>query len=243
VIPERRPMDSIGAGFGNHRDLPRLTKLGIVHRTIGAQFGDGFCRRKRIRNGRVAGRVLDGDSVHGDFRLERQSALQGKRGMVRLHPRQCRDDVQSAGAGRAGAGIYRQVRCLRCRIHGADRRRVRIDRRNCVGRNLDFLLDISYGQGNVDAELLARRENNASGRPSLKPRGRHFHGIAPSLCIDELILPGAARNRRANGTFIQICERDRRTRDHRASLIRDGSDKAALDGLRHTAGASQKKYD
>ena len=70
--------------------------------------------------------------------------------MVRLHPGKRSHNVQSTGTGGAGARIYRQIRSFRCCIHGGDRRRVRIDGSNCVGRNPDFLLDASYGQANVD---------------------------------------------------------------------------------------------
>src|SRR5216684_8677723 len=107
VVPERRPVNGIGAAFADYRDLAGLAKLSAIQRAIGSQFRNRLGRWEGITNGCISSPcVLDGDAIDRNLRHKRQATLQRKGGVVCLNARQSAYDLQCARSGRAGPGIH-----------------------------------------------------------------------------------------------------------------------------------------
>src|SRR3954454_19081813 len=76
VVPERSPVDGIGAALGGDRKLSRLTIFSIVQNPVRAHLRDGFAGRKCVTDCAVAaGSISHRDAIDRGFALKWQTTL------------------------------------------------------------------------------------------------------------------------------------------------------------------------
>ena len=178
-VPEEISMKFVRAAFRDSGHVAHLAVLGIIADALHLDFGDGFARRKGVREGRISGDVGDRNAIEGILRLRLNTALNREISVVvGLNSGQHLNELVGAGVsirpdvGRQVEQFLRIERFLNYLCVGFDHA--------CFGRldgdSLRHLTDMQFG---VDAQGLPGHQQQFRSRKSLETGGRRRDPIVP----------------------------------------------------------------